>query len=107
MMIYSVDTGEIVFNRGGVVGTKLVENAGNEYVHLMIEPGGSIPDHALPIAVDFFVAGGTGTASVDGVTLEVAAGQMISCPPNSSRGWKNGGTEKLEVLVIKAVGKGT
>ena len=42
-MVYRVDGGEMVLNREGCVGTRLYENAGNEYVHLAIDPGGEIP----------------------------------------------------------------
>ncbi len=105
-MVYRVDGGEMVLNREGCVGTRLYENAGNEYVHLAIDPGGEIPAHALPIPVDFCVLKGVGIATVDGAAQEVAVGQMLSCPPHVSRGWKNEDPEKLEILVIKHVWNG-
>lgn len=103
MIIYSEENGTVVLEQNGCRGTKLYENAGNEYVLLEIEPGGEIPGHALPIPVDFCVLKGAGTASVGEEVLTVSEGQMISCPPDISRGWKNETPSKLEVLVIKSI----
>lgn len=103
-MIYDVKSGESVLDQNGCRGIRLFENAGNEYVILEIEPGGEIPGHALPIPVDFCVLRGSGTATVGKEVLNISEGQMISCPPDISRGWKNETSELLEVLVIKSVG---
>jgi quercetin dioxygenase-like cupin family protein len=103
-MIYDVRSGEIVLDQNGCRGTKLYENAGNEYVLLEIEPGGEIPVHALPIRVDFCVLKGAGTATVGDKIQNVSEGQMISCPPEISRGWKNETSALVEVLVIKSIG---
>ena len=57
-MMCDVNSGETVFNQNGCIGTRLYEAAGNEYVHLATEPGGAIPEHALPLAVSFCVVKG-------------------------------------------------
>lgn len=101
IMIYDAESGEVVFDQGGCVGTKLYEAHGNEYVHLAISPGGGIPEHALPLAVSFCVLAGRGICSVSGKAFEMTAGQMAECPSNELRGWRNEGDEILRVLVVK------
>ncbi|VGO15633.1 hypothetical protein PDESU_04218 [Pontiella desulfatans] len=101
MDIYNVENGETVFDQDGCVGTRLYEAAGCEYVHLAIAPGGGIPEHALPLAVSFYVLEGRGRCTVSGAECEVSAGEMVECPPNEPRGWRNESAETLQVLVIK------
>ena len=103
MGVISIENGTVVLDQNGCRGTKLFENGGNEYVHLAIEPGGEIPGHALPVPVDFCVLKGRGTAVVGGEVFEVAEGEMISCPPDCSRSWKNETPTTVEVLVIKSM----
>ena len=104
MDVFSKESGELVLDQEGYRGIRLCEHAGNEYVMLEIDPGGEIPEHALPIPVDFCVLKGSGTVMVDGAAFQALDGQMISCPPDVSRAWKNETPSKLEVLVIKSVG---
>lgn len=101
MDIYKVETGERVYEQGGCIGTRLYEAAGNEYVHLAIEPGGDVPEHSLPLAASFLVLKGKGICIISGEMAEVSAGEMVECPPVVSRGWSNESVEPLEVLVIK------
>lgn len=100
-MIYKVGNGETVYDQGGCKGTKLYEEAGNEYVHLSIEPRGGIPEHSIPLAVSFCVLKGSGVCSISGEELAVGQGEMVECPPNEPRGWSNSSDGILEVLVIK------
>jgi quercetin dioxygenase-like cupin family protein len=101
MMIYSRETGETVYEANGATGVRLYEAAGNEYVHITIEPGGGIPEHALPLAVSFCVLKGSGTCTISGQPLALSSGQMAECPPEELRSWENAGSEDLELLVIK------
>ncbi|HEY5653101.1 MAG TPA: cupin domain-containing protein [Pontiella sp.] len=100
-MIYQVGSGEVVYNQGGCVGRKVYEAFGNEYVHLAIEPGGLIPEHALPLAVSFCVLKGQGVCRVAGEELLVSTGIMIECPPATQRSWRNESDDPVEILVIK------
>lgn len=104
MGVFSKESAETVLDQNGCRGFRLFEHAGNEYVLLEIEPGGEIPGHVLPIPVDFCVLKGAGTATVGKEILQISEGQMISCPPEISRSWRNETSENLEVLVIKSVG---
>ncbi|WP_372808932.1 cupin domain-containing protein [Pontiella sp.] len=101
MDVYRVENGERVLDQGGCVGTRLYCAAGNEYVHLAIAPGGEIPEHALPLAVSFCVLKGEGICAVAGAEAAVRAGEMVECPPDELRSWRNDSTVPLEVLVIK------
>ena len=100
-MIYRLKDGETVYDAGGCRGVKLYEADGNEYVHLRFEPSAEIPSHSLPMAVSFYVLKGTGTCHVSGVEIPAVAGEMLECPPDAPRGWRNDSDAPLEVLVIK------
>lgn len=100
-MIHNTGTGDIVYEQDGCIGTSLYEAEGNEYVHLSIAPGGAIPEHSLPLAVSFCVLKGTGSCIVSGISFSASSGDMLECPPDALRGWKNDSGDILEVLVIK------
>ena len=100
-MIYRLKDGETVYDASGIRGVKLYETAGNEYVHLRFEPGAEIPQHSLPLAVSFYVLKGTGTCHVSGTDIPAVAGEMLECPPDAPRGWRNDSAAPLEVLAIK------
>lgn len=100
-MTYRLKDGETVYDADGCRGVKLYEAAGNEYVHLRFEPGAEIPAHSLPLAVSFYVLKGTGTCQVSGSDIPAVAGEMLECPPDAPRSWKNDSDTPLEILVIK------
>lgn len=100
-MIHNAATGETVFEQENCRGVSLYEAHGTEYIYLLIDQGGSIPEHCLPLAVSFCVLEGTGICTVSGRSFSASAGDMIECPPGEPRGWKNASAEQLKVLVIK------
>jgi quercetin dioxygenase-like cupin family protein len=100
-MKYRLQNGETVYDSGGCKGVKLYEAAGNEYVHLTLAPGAEIPEHRLPLAVSFYVLNGKGICNVSGTETFAVAGEMLECPPDVPRGWRNDSPAPLEVLVIK------
>jgi len=100
-MIHNIENGETVYDQDGGKGVRLYEADGNEYVHLSIRPGGEIPEHSLPLAVSFYVLKGTGVCTVSDNSFSAAEGDMLECPPDEPRGWKNTSDKPLEVLVIK------
>lgn len=100
-MIHRIQDGETVYDSGGCRGVKLYEATGNEYVHLTIGPGEEIPEHSLPLAVSFYVLNGCGTCRISGTDTPAVAGEMLECPPDVPRGWRNNSNAPLELLVIK------
>jgi quercetin dioxygenase-like cupin family protein len=100
-MVHTIEKGETVYEQDGCLGTRIYETGGIEYVHLAINPGCRIPEHSLPLAVSFCVLKGCGVCSVSGESFSATAGDMLECPPNVPRGWRNDSDAPLEVLVIK------
>ena len=100
-LIHQLQDGITVYDHDGGLGVKLCESAGNEYVRLILQPGAVIPAHVLPIAVTFYVLRGKGRCTLDEVTYEATADDLIECPVGANRSWENYGTELLELLVIK------
>lgn len=60
-MHHQADTGEIIFETPEALGRRLAATDDLEYVHLTIQAGGGIADHALPVPIDFFVVSGSGS----------------------------------------------
>ena len=100
-MIRNAETGETVYDQDGCRGVRLYEAGGNEYVHLSIRPGSEIPEHSLPLEVSFYVLKGNGICTVSGTSVSASEGDMLECPPDAPRGWRNDSAEPLEILVIK------
>lgn len=44
---------------------------------------------------------GNGICTVSGKPVSATEGDMLECPPDELRGWKNTSNQPLEVLVIK------
>jgi quercetin dioxygenase-like cupin family protein len=53
------------------------------------------------MAVSFCVLKGEGVCCVAGAETPVRAGEMVECPPEELRSWRNDSSARLEVLVIK------
>lgn len=104
MKVYSAESGEVVYEQNGCTGVRLYAVDGVEYVHLSLEPGGAIPEHALPFPVSFCVLEGRGMASIAGEEVEVCCGEMVECASEVPRGWRNESKEPLRILVIKRIG---
>ena len=80
---------------------KLVTLPGLELVHMVLETGQSVPAHALPITVLFYVLSGTGTLEVDARTETVGSDTLALVPAHAQRGWTNHGSTPLRLLVVK------
>ena len=100
-MIHRIHDGDTVYDADGCVGVKLYEAAGNEYMHLTIDPGSEIPEHSLPLTVSFYVLSGSGMCRISGGGIRAVKGEMLECPPDVPRGWCNDSDAPLELLVIK------
>lgn len=67
----------------------------------IFEPGGKTPPNRHQIAVEmFFVLKGTGTASCDGKTVAIGAGDSLLVPPTGIHEIRNTGRERLYTLCI-------
>ncbi|TLX72153.1 cupin domain-containing protein [Labilibacter sediminis] len=102
-MQYSYNNKVEVLNTPNAKGFKLAEVHQKELVELRLMPGGEVPEHALPVDVDFYVVKGQGTITIDGKDFSAHKGDVVSVDADSQRGWKNNGVEELVLLVIKGV----
>ncbi|MGE5415929.1 MAG: cupin domain-containing protein [Acidobacteriota bacterium] len=79
----------------------LVDQPDLRLVNLILQPGEVVKTHTAPIEVVFVVLEGSGRLTADGATIDVTAGQMLTCPRDIAREVQaeaNG----LELLVIRA-----
>jgi quercetin dioxygenase-like cupin family protein len=72
-----------------------------EVVHLALKPGEGMDLHEMPFPVVFFVREGSGTLCFEQEELKAVPGDCIRVEPGVKRGWKNTGTRKLKILVMK------
>jgi mannose-6-phosphate isomerase-like protein (cupin superfamily) len=72
-----------------------------EIIHLTLNPGDKIDQHAQPFDVLFFVLAGQGTLECDTRLLDGNENTTIFVPAGTLRGWENTGKTVLKLLVIK------
>jgi len=102
-MIHSAATAPVIFDQGGMLGHSLATFGGVEYIQLSLPPGTTLPKHALPFAIEFFVVSGSGTALLAEQDVEVASRHLIRVEAGEPRGWHNPGTVDLVLLGIKHI----
>ena len=100
-MISSAATAPVIFDQDGVVGRRLAKVSDLEYLHIALAPGASVPRHALPFAIEFYVVAGEGAyLHAEGEDLMVG-GQLVAVEAGAPRGWRNTGEEELVLLGVK------
>lgn len=72
-----------------------------EVVHLTLDPGEGMDLHSMPFEVVFFVREGKGTLAFEREQVTASAGNCIHVAPGVMRGWKNSGTTRLKLVVMK------
>jgi quercetin dioxygenase-like cupin family protein len=93
--------GRTVYEEPGATGLQLLETETETFVELTVRKGGNVPAHSLDLPVTFYVAEGNGEISVDGRESLVAAGDMVTSEPGTTREVTNTGQTDLKLLVIK------
>lgn len=69
--------------------------------HLLLPPGASAGPVAKPdMAEVYYVMSGKGTATIDGETVEIRAGDAVPAALGETRGFAAAGTDPLEFMVI-------
>ena len=102
-MIHSAASAPVIFDQDGMLGHSLATFGNVEYIQLSLPPGATLPKHALPFAIEFFVISGTGMALLADREVEVTARQLIRVEAGEPRGWRNTGEEELILLGIKHI----
>ncbi len=103
-MIRKYEDSKIVFDNDGALGKSITEIGGNELVHLKLETGKIVPEHALPIEVTFFIVSGSGIISIDGEKFKAKKNDVVFVKSDSQRGWTNDSREEtLELFVVKKI----
>ena len=102
-MIHSTATSPVIFDQDGMLGHSLATFGDVEYIQLSLPPGATLPKHALPFAIEFFLISGTGTALLAEREVEMTAQQLIRVEAGEPRGWHNPGTADLVLLGIKHI----
>lgn len=92
-----------VLNNEGSVGNLVMTDNKLEIVHLSLEKGAEIPLHALPIDVYFFVIEGTPSFLTDENETQCKENDVVFCPANKMRSWKNNDNKTSKILVTKSV----
>lgn len=94
----------VIFDTGGACGRKLHEANGCEFVVLALDPASEIAPHVLDIPVSFYVVAGIGVLVADGVSYDIASGDLVQTTAGSERAVRNTGEAELKLLVVKHIG---
>ncbi|MCK5802916.1 MAG: cupin domain-containing protein [Lentisphaeria bacterium] len=100
-MMYSKETGSLIYDQEGSTGHSLAQVGDLEYVELVLAPGCRIERHALPFAIEFYVVEGKGDLLLAEQTMEVDARQLVHIDAGEERGWVNTGERNLVILGVK------
>ena len=104
-MIKNYKNAETIYEADGIIGKKLNEKNGCEYVHISINIDKEIIAHTLPMPVTFYVLQGNAELTIDNNKTNIIKGDMVEAKAESLRAWKNIGTEKVILLAIKHIKK--
>ena len=100
-MIQTEKAPTVVLELDGIKGIQKYLSQSVEIIELTLRKGATLKRHALPIKVVFYVLQGSGVVSVDDLERRAECGEIVECPANAMRLWKNNGSEKLKILAIK------
>lgn len=100
-MHHPYDNKKEVLNTENACGYLLAETDHHDLVELSIVKGGTVPAHALPIDVTFYVIAGEGEITIANEKINASKGDVITVPKNLERSWSNNHSEPLKLLVIK------
>ena len=92
---------EDVLEQPGIRGWRLGVDGGRRLVRVVLQPGAALAPHPVPDRALFWVAAGTGELEVDGVARPLIAGDAALVEGGALRGWRNPGTEPLELHVVR------
>jgi mannose-6-phosphate isomerase-like protein (cupin superfamily) len=70
-------------------------------VHMLLQPGDSLLLHKTPVDAVFYVLEGKGRVQIGDEEIEAGKDSLIESPKNIPHRWRNTGTGKLRVMVIK------
>jgi quercetin dioxygenase-like cupin family protein len=68
---------------------------------ITLQPGESVDPHRAPVDVFFYVLEGAVTAEIEGETAEVATDTLVPSKAGNLHGFRNEGTTKARLLVVR------
>jgi len=74
---------ETVTNARGVTSRQLLNHDYTTIMNIILQPGDSVPEHAVPVDVFFYVVSGKGNIKIGDEEAVVSATDIIVCPPNT------------------------
>lgn len=92
---------EAVLEQPGIRGWRLGVDGERRLVRVVLQPGATLAPHPVPDRALFWVAGGGGELEVDGAVRTLGPGDAALVEGGALRGWRNPGTEPLELHVVR------
>lgn len=84
-----------------IEGYKIHSSASLEVIHLCLQPGQQIPQHANPFDVIVSLIKGEVTLNVDENKIQLAVYDTTEINKGMDRGFINSGTEEARLIIIK------
>ncbi len=88
-------------NKRGILSKLLVNQEHLSIHNLVVKASQTIPPHAMPVAVTFFVVSGTGVIRVGGEDNHVQPGDIVQCPIETKMSVSASADEDLSILNLK------
>ncbi|MBC7217943.1 MAG: cupin domain-containing protein [Candidatus Caldatribacterium sp.] len=97
----SLDEAVLVASSEAFSGWKMYDRENVQVVHILVPPGGSVPLHATPQDVLFYVLEGYGVFVIGEEEKQVGPHTLIASPRGLPHGVRNESLGSLRFLVVK------
>ena len=98
-----IRSGELKPSMGGTITFEGEPHGGGVSFFLMDTAPGAGPDlHVHPYSETWIVRAGKARFTVDGEEIEAGPGDILVAGPHTPHGFKNAGSERLDILCIHA-----
>ena len=85
----------------GVLAKHLLRHKNATITNINLEEGDTIPEHAVPVDVFFYIVEGKGTLKIGDSESVVSQTDIIYCPPNTNMSLKADQNDRFYVLNVK------
>lgn len=101
MQIIRMNEIEPVTNARGITARQLLSHKNTTIMNLLLKPGDTVPEHAVPVDVFFYIVSGKGTLKIGDEEAVVGATDIVVCPPNTKMSLRADQNENFYVLNVK------
>lgn len=101
MKVIKLEDLDIVYKADTFFARKVLEHDHIKVMNIIIEEGGTVPAHSVPVDVLFYIIEGKGSIQIGKERRTVQGRDIIPCPPDTDMSLFADQGQKMIVLNIK------